>query len=100
MLKANWGNQLGGSVADEKQLANEKVGDINCYVFETELKGVTTRLWIGKEDFLIHQVREVSNTEAVKAALDHAAKITGVQPKNVPQGITSTETHYNIVVNK
>ncbi len=37
----------------------------------------------------------------IKTALDQAAKVTGVRQQNAPQGgVTSTETHMNIVVNK
>ncbi|HEX5399294.1 MAG TPA: sigma-70 family RNA polymerase sigma factor, partial [Verrucomicrobiae bacterium] len=100
-FKMNWGNQLGGSVTGQTPQADEKVDDVDCYVFTSELKGATKTLWIGKKDFLIYQVRTVSSTEVVKAALDQAAKVTGVHPQNVPQGgITSTETHFNIMVNK
>lgn len=99
-FKMPWGNQLGGSTIMQKQQADEKIGDVNCYVFTSESKGTTKTLWIGKKDYLIHQVRTVSSPESVKAALDKAAKVTGVPTQNVPQGITSTETHLNIVVNK
>jgi outer membrane lipoprotein-sorting protein len=99
-FRMNWGNQLGGSTANEKQQADEKVGDVDCYVFTSEPKGGTRTLWIGKKDFLIHQVRTTVSAQAEKAALDQAAKVTGVHPQITPQGITSTQTHVNIVVNK
>jgi len=99
-FKMNWGNQLGGSFAQSKQLADEKVGDADCYVFETESKGIAQTLWIGKKDFLIHQKRSVSNTEAVKNAMEMAEKATGFKTPSSPQGsIVSTETHEHIVVN-
>jgi RNA polymerase sigma factor (sigma-70 family) len=101
-FKMNWGNQLGLSVLDEKRQADEKVGNINCYVFMDELKGRTRTLWIGKKDFLIHQVRNVTRAEALKAALVEAAKRNPNMPV-VPQSsgdVISTETHNNIVVNK
>jgi RNA polymerase sigma factor (sigma-70 family) len=99
-FKIPWGNQLGGLASSETRQADEKVGDVDCYVFTSELKGTTKTLWIGKKDFLIHQVRDVTGAEAVRAALDHAEKVTGVHQQNAPQGITSTETHMNIVVNR
>jgi len=103
-FKMNWGNQLGGSVAGEKRQTDEKVGDVDCYVFTSELKGRTKTLWIGKQDFLIHQVQTITSAEAMKATLDEAAKrhpeISARLPKTESQGITSTETHTNIVVNK
>ena len=103
-FKMNWGNQLGGSVLSEKRQADEKVGDVDCYVFTSELKGTTKTIWIGKQDFLIHQIRNVTSAEAMKAALAEAAKrhpeIAARRGNREPQGITSTETHANIVVNQ
>ena len=103
-FKMNWGNQLGGSTLSEKRQADEKVGDVDCYVFTSELKGRTKTLWIGKLDSLIHQVRTVTSAEAMKAVLAEAAKrnpeIAARRQKSEPQGSTSTETHVNIVVNK
>jgi hypothetical protein len=103
-FKMNWGNQLGGLASSEKRQADEKVGDADCYVFTSELKGTTKTLWIGKQDFLIHQVRNVTSAEAMKAALAEADKrnpeIAARRQKSEPQGVTSTETHANIVVNQ
>ena len=103
-FKMNWGNQLGGLVSNEKRQADEKVGDVDCYVFSSELKGTTKTLWIGKQDFLIHQVRNVTSVEAMKAALAEAAKHNPGMPARLqaiePQGVTATETHVNIIVNQ
>ena len=99
-FKMKWGNQLGAAASSETRRADEKVGEVVCYVLTSESKGRTRTLWIGKKDFLIHQVRTVTSAEAMKAALDQAAKVTGVHPQITPQGITSTETHMNIVANK
>jgi outer membrane lipoprotein-sorting protein len=99
-FKMNWGDQLGGPLADEKRQANGKADDADCYVFTSELKGTAKTLWIGKKDFLIHQVRTVTSAAAMKAVLDQAAKTTGVHPQAEPHEITSTETHTDIVVNK
>lgn len=102
----NWGNQLASPVANEKQQADEKVGDVDCYVLSGETKkGVTRTLWIGKQDFLIHQIRNVISAETMKATLAAATKghpniRVGLQASQVgSQGATSTETHLNIVVN-
>jgi RNA polymerase sigma factor (sigma-70 family) len=97
-----WGNQLGRASSNSKRQADEKVGDVDCYVFTSELKGTTKTLWIGKKDFLIRQVRNVTSAEALKAALVEAAKRNPNMPA-VPQSsgdVISTETHNNIVVNK
>jgi hypothetical protein len=61
--------------------ADEKVGNINCYVFTRGSLGATNTLWIGKQDFLIHQARMVADM------------------KSMPT-FTSTETHTNIVLNR
>jgi RNA polymerase sigma factor (sigma-70 family) len=98
-FKMNWGDQL-GAVSGEKQQADEKIGDVDCYVFTSELNGTKKTVWIGKQDFLIHQVRNVTSAEALKAALEKAEKVTGIHRQSPSQGITSTETHVNIVVNK
>jgi RNA polymerase sigma factor (sigma-70 family) len=101
-FKMNWGNQL-GSASGEKQQADEKLGDVDCYVFTSESKGRTKTLWIGKQDFLIHQVRNVTSAKAMKAVMAEAAKQnSGISAQlKLPeiQDVTSTETHMNIVVN-
>jgi len=63
------------------RLANEKVGDFNCYVFTRGAMGATNTIWIGKQDFLIHQVRTVAHMKSMPAA-------------------AFTETHTNIVLNR
>jgi outer membrane lipoprotein-sorting protein len=102
-FKMNWGNQLGGPAISEKRQSDEKVGDVDCYVLNSELKGLTRTLWIGKQDFLIHQVRTVTSAESMRAALAEAAKrhpeIHVPLPPSGLQGVTSTETHTHIVVN-
>jgi outer membrane lipoprotein-sorting protein len=102
-FKMKWGDQLGGLMMSEKQQPDEKVGDMNCYVFTSELKGRTRTLWIGKADFLIHQVRNITSAEAMKATLEEAAKshpeiLARMQQSGI-QDITSTETHTHIVLN-
>jgi outer membrane lipoprotein-sorting protein len=100
-FKLNWGNQLGGSVSNKVQQADEKVGDVDCYVFKGELKGTTNTIWIGKQDFLIHQVRNITSAKAMKAELADAAKRNpGIATSDQQfSSITSTETHTKIVVN-
>jgi outer membrane lipoprotein-sorting protein len=78
-FKMGYSNPLGTLGPNLKREVDEKVGDIDCYVFSKEYSDQTeTTLWIGKRDFLIHQFRLVSN----------ATKFT------------STETHSDIVVNQ
>jgi hypothetical protein len=103
-FKLNWGDQLGGSVLSEKQLPDQKVGDINCYVLTSNSQGRTRTLWIGKPDFLIDQVRTVRSAEAMNTALAEAAKrnpeMSARMQTSQLQGSTSTETHGNIVVDQ
>jgi hypothetical protein len=61
--------------------ADGKVGNISCYVFDRGAMGTTNTLWIGKQDFLIHQARMVADME------------------NMP-AFSATETHTNIVLNQ
>jgi RNA polymerase sigma factor (sigma-70 family) len=103
-FKMNWGNQLGSSTAKQKQLADEKVGDVDCYVFASDVKGRTRTIWIGKQDFLIHQVRTLTSAAVMKAVMDEGAKlhpeIAARLPKMEYTDSTATETHENIVVNQ
>jgi outer membrane lipoprotein-sorting protein len=103
-FKTQWGDQLSGAERNDKELPDEKVGDTDCYVFSGSSKGRTSMIWIGKQDFLIHQVRTLTSASAMKAALEEAAKVNpGVaahMPAIAPHDLTSTETHTNIVVNQ
>jgi outer membrane lipoprotein-sorting protein len=92
-------DQFEDSMLSEKRQADEEVGDVNCYVFTRESQGQTNTLWIGKQDFLIRQVRTVTSAEAMRAEMARAAK---GDPEIISplHGFTSTETHTNIVVNK
>jgi len=101
-FKSNWGNQFGRPVSSRKQQADEKVGDVDCYVFTSELNGTTNTIWLGKQDFLIHQVRNITSAEAMKTLMADAAKrnpgiLTSPQQFG---GTTSTETHTKIAVNQ
>jgi hypothetical protein len=91
-FKPHWGNVLGDLGQGEKREAGEKVGNIDCYVFFKETDGLKTTLWIGKTDFLIHQMRDVS--------VDKALESDDVPlPKSEPT-ITTIETHSDILVNQ
>jgi outer membrane lipoprotein-sorting protein len=103
-FKMNWGNQLGGSVSSEKPQPDQKVGDVDCYVLTSDSKGRTRTLWIGKQDFLIHQVRTVTSAEAMKTVRAEAAKRQPAGAAGLPefksQDITSTETHAGILMDQ
>jgi hypothetical protein len=61
--------------------SDDNVGGVSCYVFTKGLLGATNTLWIGKQDFLIRQVRTVISLEAMP-------------------DFTALETHTNIVLNQ
>jgi outer membrane lipoprotein-sorting protein len=104
-FKMNWVNQFSDFTASREQNPDEKVGNVDCYVFTGELgKGKISTIWIGKQDFLIRQVRVASSPASVKATNAEAAKH---HPRVAAQLLkmrfgwtTSTETHENIVVNQ
>jgi hypothetical protein len=98
-FKISSGSGLDDSVFDERRQPDEKVGTVDCYVFSSESQGRTRTLWIGKEDFLIHQVQTVISSEAMQAAVAQVTEET-TQTTVLLHGFTSTETHTNIVINK
>lgn len=75
------GERIDDLVFSVTRCADEKVGNFNCYVFTKGAMGATNTLWIGQQDFLIHQARMVSNMESMPT-------------------FTATETHTNIVLNR
>jgi outer membrane lipoprotein-sorting protein len=94
-----WGDPLGGSVFSENRQTDEKVGPVDCYVFTRKLDDQTRTLWIGKRDFLIHQVRTVTTADAMQVLLNRAVKGNHQIISDI-HGFTTTETHTHIVVNK
>lgn len=84
---------------DEKRQPDEKLGDIDCYLLAAELpSGVTKTYWVGKQDFLIRQVRTVVSAKAMQAAWAEAIKESPEIAATL-HGFTTTETHTNIVLN-
>jgi hypothetical protein len=97
-----WGDQgmlLDDLALSEKRQADEKMGNISCYVFTGGSQGQTNTLWIGKQDFLVHQVRRVISADAMR---EIAARVPRMGPELFPamHGFTLTETHTNIVLNR
>ena len=75
-----WDDALDSCVFGGKRQADEKVEDVDCYILIKEAYGQTMTLWIGKQDFLIHQVRTLRCIEGMQSI--------------------SIETHTNMAVNK
>ena len=96
------------SLAERSKTINncptKKFGDTDCYVFSGSSKGRTSTIWIGKQDFLIHQVRTLTSAAAMKAAMEEAAKVNpsvaAHMPAIEPHDLTSTETHTDTAVNQ
>lgn len=94
-----WGDEFGDALFAHDRLADENVGGVDCYVLSTELQGRTRTLWIGKQDFLIRQIRTVTSADALQAMMAKnfnwdLEKVSGIQ------NFTLTETHANIIVDK
>ncbi len=132
-----WGGQLGiftsGRVKAERG-ADEKIGDTDCFVVSSTLSPVklpnnmgtsgttTTRLWIGKQDYLIHQIETTSEggisnlkftDESLKTILERAGKPATPEAiadlrkkierdeKAAQNGkMVMTQTHENISINQ
>jgi outer membrane lipoprotein-sorting protein len=97
------GDLLDGEMFGEKRQVDEKVGGIDCYVLTQESQGRTKTLWIGKQDFLIHQIQTVISAEAMQAVF---ANVSEGRPElaaflqKSPHEFILTETHSDIVVNQ
>ena len=77
-FKLGYNNPLKALGPNLKRTADEKVGGSDCYVLSTD-GTINKTLWIGKQDFLLRQIRSVTTGET---------------------GGTITETHSDIVVNQ
>jgi RNA polymerase sigma factor (sigma-70 family) len=91
-FKAGWGDLLGLAGSGRfktKNEGDEKVGEFNCLVVSYTLDSMklpnnqgntgknTTRLWIGKQDYLIHKVQTI-----IEQAHLPAIKISDIAVKN------------------
>jgi outer membrane lipoprotein-sorting protein len=95
-MQLEWGETFGAPELKENRQADEKVRGVECYVITGESQGLTKTLWIGKQDYLIRQIRTMVSTDALRA--DIANWVPAITPSI--HGFTWTETHTNIVVNK
>jgi hypothetical protein len=84
-----------------KHQTDEKVGDVDCYVFSNQKFGTRT-VWIGKKDFLIHQIRYAVSAEESQSFLTNGfEQLSLPPPKEGPLGGSDdTETHTNIILNQ
>ena len=93
-----WGDQLKGSGFNQDRQPDEKVGDIDCYVFTRESQGRTKTLWIGRQDLLIHQVRTVYTADALQSMMVTLSNGNYERNANIHR-FTTIETHNNIILN-
>ena len=101
-----WGNQLGAASANAQRKADEKLGEVDCYVLTHGADGRTNTLWIGKSDWLIHQIENDTSAAFMKAMLEEQAKknpqvrtMLETAGTQMIQDSRSVETHQNIHIN-
>ncbi|MGH7989745.1 MAG: RNA polymerase sigma factor [Limisphaerales bacterium] len=149
-FKQNWGNVLGfaasgRSKAKVEKENDEKIGDVDCYVISStidpaslpnqgqlpdnrgKIGTTTTTLWIGRQDYLIHQTQTILEGATFTMPSESDSDIKGVLEKQnkpaTPEAIAAmraqldtmmkqtqsalksgkyvfTQTHENIVVNQ
>ena len=99
-FKSNWGNQLGAAARFAKRQADQRIGGVDCYVLaSSSARGITATLWIGRDDGLIHQIRNITSAAALKATMQAAAKRNPqLAPSLLANDVGSVETHNNIAV--
>jgi outer membrane lipoprotein-sorting protein len=100
-----WGGLLRAHQADFTRAADDKVGDVDCFVLTNSADGRSIAVWIGKQDQLIHQVENDTSGKAVRAMLEAQAQknlqiraMLDASSDQVVQDVKSVETHRNIVV--
>ena len=102
-----------GQSSNFQKRDDEKVGGVNCYVLIGHLKvtrDLPVTLWIGKDDFLIHQSRrtswaggaavQISPTAAPEEIAAAKKELLRLNAKTKEHILTNTETHENIVTNQ
>ena len=101
-----WGGLLRAHQTDFTRTADDKVGDVDCYVLTYSAKGRGTTVWIGKQDQLMHQIENDTSGKVVRAALEAQAQknpqiraMLDASGDQIAQDVKSIETHRNIVLN-
>jgi RNA polymerase sigma factor (sigma-70 family) len=97
-FQQNWGNRLGNAARLAKRQADERIGDVDCYVLTSSNRAATTTLWIGRNDLLIHQIRTVTSAAFMKTIMQNMATRNPNLALPAPQNTTVIETHSNIAV--
>jgi len=102
----NWGGLLHAYQSVFIRTPDDKVGEVDCFVLTHEAAGRANTVWIGKQDFLIHQIETDTSAKAVRAALEVQAQknpqiraMLDAPNTQLSQDVKSIETHRNIVIN-
>jgi hypothetical protein len=92
-------SETGSSFIGITRLADEKIGKTDCYVLAGEsASGLAKTYWIGKRDFLIHQIRTDVSPKVMQA--DCAAAAPNSELNIDAHGFSSVKTYTNIALNK
>ncbi len=97
-LQLNNGNVLVGDDYNTVLLPDEEVAGVNCYVLTSHSRGRTRTLWIGKNDYLIHQLRTQVSIQSMQVDLQVAAS-PDPETTALLQPCLYIETISNIVLN-
>ena len=116
-FKQSWGDSLGIAASGRfatKREKDEHIADVDCFVISTVLNPIplpnnrgttgtdTTRLWIGKKDYLIHQVQIISEGARVPPPQESDADIQGILEKQnkpaTPGAIAALRTQLEIAL--
>ena len=105
-FKMKWINELGAGSADSQRKADDKLGGVDCYVLTHSKEGRTNILWIGKSDWLIHQVENDTSAAFMKTMMEEQAKkypqiraMLEASGAQIIQESRAVETHQNIRLN-
>jgi hypothetical protein len=86
------------SIIGITRLADEKIGKIDCYMLAGEsASGQEKTFWVGKRDFLIHQIRTDVSAQVMRADWPQAANS---KLDSDVHSFYSVKTYTNIVLNQ
>jgi hypothetical protein len=95
-----WTNQPDDVLSDADRQPNEKIGGIDCYVLTGQTpSGETRTLWIGRQDYLIRQIRTEVSAQGLQADWAHLAHGSPAFTKD-PHGFVTVETHNKFVLDE
>jgi RNA polymerase sigma factor (sigma-70 family) len=84
-----------GKMTHLVEKADEKVGETDCRVLTAETKDGTTRLWIGKDDFLVHQSQQSVKAHLPDATDSEIANLLAGSPGQPPMSVSEMKARIN-----